>query len=131
MGAFVSTVAALFITLPILLYTIVFFAAKQWTKNSRRSMNAAINITTPLLIFSVHFLIIAIWSSSHIWGIMLFMLILGVVFTFIYWKSRDEIYYPKLFLGYWRLNFLVFSAAYIVLLVYGTTSRAIEAVTSG
>lgn len=130
MGAFLSTVAALFITLPILLYILIFYSMKQWTKNRRRSMNAAINLTTPMLIISVHFIITAIWSRSNIWGIILFMLILGIVFTYIYWKSRDEIYYSKLFLGYWRLNFLIFSVVYIVLLVYGTTSRAIEAVIS-
>lgn len=128
MGAVFSTVAALFITLPVLLYFIVFIVTKQWTKNHRKAMSAAINFTTFILIFSVHFLIVAIWARSFIWVIILFMLSTAIVFTFIFWKTKEEIVFPKIFTGVWRLNFLLLSAVYVGLLLYGAASRALDAV---
>ncbi|MEK3887072.1 DUF3397 domain-containing protein [Bacillus sp. FSL K6-3431] len=125
-----STLAATFITLPLFLYLLIFIGIKYWTKNGRQAMNTAINITTPVLFFSVHFLFLAIWSRSLIWYIIIFMLLIGFAFTFIYWKMKEEIIYRKLLLGYWRLIFLLFTLVYIILLVYGITIRAIEAVIS-
>jgi hypothetical protein len=128
MGELLSSLAALFITLPALLYFIIFIPLKIVTKNKRKAMNAAVNVTTFSLIFSIHFLILAIWNQSLFWVIALFMLITAVSFTILYWRIREEIIYPKVFLGYWRLNFLLFSVIYIGLLLYGITTRAIEAV---
>ncbi|MCM3110248.1 DUF3397 domain-containing protein [Lederbergia lenta] len=125
-----SIVAATFITLPILLYLVIFIGMKYWTKNGKRAMNTAINFTTPILIFSVHILFMTIWSYSFIGYIIMFMLLIAVIFTYIYWRMREEIIYHKLFLGYWRLIFLLFMLIYLVLVIYGVLSRAIEAVIS-
>src|SRR6185312_932616 len=99
---------------------------RKWTKNGRMARNFAINSTTVVLIFSVHFIIFAIWAKSMLFLILLFMLVTAITFTYIYWKVREEINYPKVFLGFWRLNFLLFSVIYIGLLLYGTISRAIH-----
>ncbi|MCR2820821.1 DUF3397 domain-containing protein [Lederbergia panacisoli] len=128
MLVFLSSLAALFIILPVLLYALVFFIMKQWTKSHQKAKSAAINITTFILIFSVHYLILVIWSKSFLWMIILFILLTAIVFTYIYWKVKEEIDYGKVFQGFWRLNFLLFSVVYIGLLLYGAASRAIEAV---
>ncbi|MBS4177221.1 DUF3397 domain-containing protein [Lederbergia citrea] len=128
MAVIFSSLAAIFVTLPVLLYILIFILTKQLTNNHRKAKSAAMNATTIVLIFSVHFLILAIWAKSLIWIIFLFMLITAIVFTYIYWKIREEIVYPKVFLGYWRLNFLLFSVLYIALLLYGAATRAIQAV---
>lgn len=130
MKIIISTVATIFITLPILLYLLIFIGVKYWTKNGRKAMNIAINITTPLLIFSVHHLFITIWSYSFFSYIIMFMLLVAMIFTYIYWRMRGEIIYRKLFLGYWRLIFLLFLLIYLLLVMYGIFSRAIEAIIS-
>lgn len=129
MGTFVSSLAAIIIILPILFFYIVYVIVRKWTANPKKARNVAINSTTIILIFSVHFMIMAIWSKSLLTIIFLFMLVIAIIFTFIYWKLQQEIIYRKVFIGYWRLNFLIFFSAYIVLLLYGTISRAVHAVT--
>lgn len=124
MGTFFSSAAALFITLPILFYILVFTVIKQLTRNHRKALNAAIYLTTFILIISVHFLIMTIWETSYLFVIILFMLVTAVFFTFLHWKTREEIIYGKVFAGYLRLNFLMFSVFYIGLLLFGIITRA-------
>ncbi|MCJ8006168.1 DUF3397 domain-containing protein [Lederbergia wuyishanensis] len=128
---FLTSLAAIFIILPVLFYALVFYSTKYWSKNNRKAKSVAINITTFILIFSVHYLILTIWSKSLLWMIILFILLTAIVFTFVYWKTKEEIHYRKVFQGFWRLNFLLFSAIYICLLIYGAASRAVEAIMFG
>ncbi|HEY4553527.1 MAG TPA: DUF3397 domain-containing protein [Bacillaceae bacterium] len=123
MGSVVSNLAALFITLPALFYLTVFIIVKQWTNDHRKAIDMAINGTTFILVVSVHFLIIAIWSRSMAGVIILFMLITALLFSILYWKKRDEIIFGKVFKGYWRLSFLLFSFVYLGLLLYGIATR--------
>lgn len=113
---------------PILGYILVFTLTKWITGTQRKAKGYALNITTIVLIFSVHFLIVTIWSKSFFGWIILFMLIIGILFSFMYWKIKQEINYPKVLIGYWRFNFLLFSFAYIILLFYGVVKSAIEAI---
>ncbi|MBW8348641.1 DUF3397 domain-containing protein [Bacillus sp. IITD106] len=128
MLALLSSLAAIFVILPVLLFVLVFFIVKLLTNSQKKAKGAAINITTFVLIFSVHYLILVIWSKSLLWLIILFVLLTAILFTYVYWKVKEEIDYGKVFQGFWRLNFLLFSAIYIGLLIYGAASRAIEAV---
>ncbi|MBS4207724.1 DUF3397 domain-containing protein [Bacillus sp. FJAT-50079] len=129
MGAVLNYFIAMMIIMPLFLYVIIFIIMKRWLRNGRKARNIAINITTPFLIMSVHFLMTAIWSRSLLWLIFLVMLITAVVFTIVYWRYREEIIYSKIVIGYWRLSFLLFSFAYIILMMYGIAYRAVEAVT--
>ncbi len=124
MGTIFSSAAALFITVPLLFYILVFTIVKQLTRNHKRALNAAIYLTTFVLVISVHFLIMAIWESSYLFVIILFMLVTAVFFTFLHWKTREEIIYGRVFAGYLRLNFLMFSFFYISLLLFGIITRA-------
>ncbi|RST60849.1 DUF3397 domain-containing protein [Siminovitchia terrae] len=124
MGTLFSSAAALFITVPLLFYIVVFTIVKQLTRNHKKALNAAIYLTTFILVISVHFLIMTIWESSYLFVIILFMLITAVFFTFLHWKTREEIIYWKVFAGYLRLNFLMFSVFYISLLLFGIITRA-------
>ncbi|MBD8003926.1 DUF3397 domain-containing protein [Bacillus norwichensis] len=124
MGTIFSSAAALFITVPLLFYILVFTIVKQLTRNHKKALNAAIYLTTFVLVISVHFLIMAIWESSYLFVIILFMLVTAVFFTFLHWKTREEIIYGRVFAGYLRLNFLMFSFFYISLLLFGIITRA-------
>ncbi|MCM3237827.1 DUF3397 domain-containing protein [Heyndrickxia oleronia] len=116
--------------LPFLGYFLSFILVKQLTRNHRRAVSIAIDITTLILIISVHFLIKGIWGQSLLWLIILIILMIGLVFVVFYRSVRDEIEYSRVFKGFWRLNFLFFTTIYIILFVYGMTSRILDSVMS-
>jgi hypothetical protein len=120
---FISMIAATFVTVPLAGYLIVFIFSKHLTKNHRRSVHRAIDFSTLLFIISVHFLIMIICEKSFLWLIMLILVILALTFVVIHWKYRQEVDFLRVFRGYWRFNFLLFSLAYLVLIVLGLFQR--------
>ncbi|RIW36311.1 DUF3397 domain-containing protein [Bacillus salacetis] len=123
MSSFISGVAAIFTLAPFLGYLAAFIIMKQLSGNHRKAVNAAVNITTFLLIISVHFIILAIWDKALVWVLLLILLIGTGILSIIHWKVKEEIVFRKVIKGGWRLSFLLFSTAYIVLLFYGIASR--------
>lgn len=128
MAAFFSSITAIFMIAPILFFIIVFSIVKLITKKQRTARNAAINMTTFVLILSVHFLVMAIWGKSMIWLILVVLLFVAIIFSFMFWKIKEEMIYNKMLIGYIRLNFLLFSGIYFLLFCYGIISRGISAV---
>lgn len=114
-----SYILATLVTIPIIGYIIIFTICKQMTRNHRRSVLIALDLSTLLVIFSVHYMIVAIWEQSYFWVILLVMLNMAIIYVLFYWKTKKEIDFLALFRGYWRLNFLLFSTAYLFLLVIG------------
>lgn len=123
MPEFFSSIIATFVTIPLLGYIIVFVISKLVTKQHRMSVRVAMDVTTLLLVISVHYFIMAIWDLSLLWVILLIMIIIAIVFVITHWKLKHEIQFKKLFKGFWRFNFLLFSFVYIILLVYGLILR--------
>ena len=128
---FFSWAAALFVTVPLAGYIIIFVLSKQLTGNHRRSVQRAIDASTIFFILAVHFLARVIWNQSYLWLIVLFMIILAIVFVCLHWKIRQEIDVARVFRGYWRFNFLLFFFAYLVLVVFGLYQRLSLLLVSG
>lgn len=123
MPGFFSALVAALITVPIIGYLAVFIITKQITGNHRRSVNLAIDFSTFLLVLSVHFLILTIWGKSFLWLILIILFGLAAIFVWIHWQYKEEIVLPKVFKGFWRFNFLLFSSAYIILVLFGLYKR--------
>jgi hypothetical protein len=123
MSSIFSSVIATFVTIPLLGYLVVFITSKQLTGNHRRSVHLAIDVSTFLFIVSVHFLIVAIWEKSFLGMIFITILLIGMMFIFIHWKTKEEIIFAHVFRGFWRFNFLLFFSAYIILVFYGLIQR--------
>jgi hypothetical protein len=123
MTGFISGTVAVLVTVPLVGYLIIFVLSKQLTKNHRRSVQRAIDFSTLLLIISVHFLVLTIWEQSFLWLILIILIIHALVFVFIHWKFRQEIDFFRVFRGYWRMNFLLFFFAYVVLIIFGIFQR--------
>jgi hypothetical protein len=120
---FFSSIIATFVTIPLLGYIIVFVISKLVTKKHRISVRVAMDVTTLLLVLAVHYFIMAIWDRSLLWVILLIMIIIAIVFVITHWKLKRDIHFKKIFKGFWRFNFLLFSFVYIILLVYGLILR--------
>lgn len=118
-----SWLVATFITIPVLGYIVFFVISKQITKNHRKAVQASIDLSTILFICSVHYLIKAIWGLSLIWVIILMMLIMAIIVVLVHYKVKEEIVLDKIFKGFWRVNFLLFFCAYLLLMLYGMIVR--------
>ncbi|TKC18563.1 DUF3397 domain-containing protein [Robertmurraya kyonggiensis] len=128
MSEIFSNIAAIFVTIPILGYVLIFVISKQITKHHRRSVRYALDGSTVLFIISVHFLIMTIWEKSFLWLIILLILLIGVAIVFLHWKIKQEIDYNRVFRGFWRFNFLMFFSAYIILIIIGIVQGVSNAV---
>ncbi len=126
MATFISTIVSMFVIIPFLGYFLTFITAKELLKNHRKAVHVATDITTFLLILSVHFIIISIWEKSFLWVILISIFMVGIIFTVVHWKAKGEIHFKKVFKGFWRVNFLLFSTAYISLLVVGLILRLVK-----
>jgi hypothetical protein len=122
LSSFISGLAAVFTLAPFLGYLTAFILMKQISGNHRKAVNTALNITTFLLIISVHFIILVIWDKPFIWVLLLMILTGTGILSIVHWRIREEIIFRKVIKGGWRLSFLIFSTAYIILLVYGIAS---------
>lgn len=123
MTGFFSSIIATFVTIPLLGYIIVFIISKLITKKHRKSIGIALDVTTLLLIICVHYLIMAIWEISLLWLLFIILILTAAAFVVAHWKIKHEIHLTKVFKGCWRFNFLLFSFAYVVLLIYGLILR--------
>ncbi|MBB6443734.1 DUF3397 domain-containing protein [Bacillus benzoevorans] len=123
MTAFFSSIIATFVTIPLLGYIIVFIVSKLITKKHRKSIGMALDVTTLLLIICVHYLIMAIWEISLLWLIFIILILTAAAFVVAQWKVKHDIHLTKVFKGFWRFNFLLFSFVYFALLIYGLILR--------
>ncbi len=83
------------------------------------SVRISVDISTILFIVSVHFLIHTIWGISMIWAIFLVLIMVALTVVIVHYKVKEEIVMNKVVRGFWKLNFIIFSFAYIVLVIYG------------
>ena len=129
MSGIFSSIIASFVTIPLLGYIIVFVISKWLTKKHHKSVRVALDLTTFFLVIAVHYLIKVIWGISLFWVICIVMILVAIMFVVIHWKIKQEIDFAKVFKGFWRFNFLLFSLAYLLLLIYGLISRVSRTIT--
>ncbi len=129
MSGIFSSIIASFVTIPLLGYIIVFVISKWLTKKHHKSVRVALDLTTFFLVIAVHYLIKVIWGLSLFWVICIVMILVAIMFVVIHWKTKQEIDFAKVFRGFWRFNFLLFSLVYLLLLIYGLISRVSRTIT--
>ncbi len=112
-------IVATFVTMPILALYFIYLISIKTTKNKKRSLKLAVDYSTILFIIAVYFIVYEIWTKSFFWIIMIVILIIGMIFTIIHWKVSEDIQLGKLLIGIWRVNFLLFFFAYLLLSLYG------------
>lgn len=127
---FVSSIAAVFITLPFIGYIIFFISAKQFTRNHKRSVQFAMDMSTLLFIVSVHYLIVTIWDKHIFWLIMLIMIANALVVVLVHYKVKGEIIFQKVLKGFWRVNFAFFLCAYLLLFSIGLITSITKILTT-
>lgn len=114
-----SSLFAAFVTLPFLLYVLIFVSVKKVTKKHKKAVHVAIDSSTWLFVLSVHFLIVTIWQVSLFWLILVALLILAILATVLQWNMHGEVELKRVFKAFWRFTFLLFGTLYVTLLFLG------------
>lgn len=126
MEVIISGAVATIITLPFLGLFLIFIACRSFVSNKRKSMLLTIDLSTILFIIAVHFLMLVIIGKSYLWLIILILISICMMFVLIHWKVKQEIDTPKVFKGFWRFTFLLFTIGYFVLIVVGLIRSIVQ-----
>jgi hypothetical protein len=116
---FLAGTVATFVTVPMLTLITVYIFCLKISHNKKKSFHVAVDVTTFFLILSVHTLIFVIWGKTLIWVIAILLLFTAIGMSLVYWSITEEIRFQKLMKGVWRLNFLIFLTAHLLLTLYG------------
>jgi hypothetical protein len=112
---------------PFLLYFLVYASFKRKTRKLRKSAVIARDVTTFALFFSVFRLTDVIFQKPLLWVLVLIFLCGCIGVSIVLWKLEKEITLSKLMKINWRLQFLLLSAAYAGLLLFGIYDRILSA----
>lgn len=118
------TLATIFIFAPFILFIGIILLARRRMK--RKSIGLAADLTTFLLLFSVPVSIETVWGYS-IGGILYALaVLLAILLLIIEWRNSKEIEVIKYIRKTWRIYFLVFSSAYVLVWIVGITQALIS-----
>jgi hypothetical protein len=126
MAAFLSSIMATFVTLPMIAFLIFYVFARILTKNGKKAFLLTVDLSTFFFILSVYYLILVIWKKSFMSYIFMILIIICMIFLLLHWKFKQEIDIRKVMKGFWRFNFLFFSFCYICLVIFGLFKRLSE-----
>ncbi|MFC0188999.1 DUF3397 domain-containing protein [Fictibacillus aquaticus] len=127
MATFTGGVLGIFAAAPFLMYFLVYVSFKRQTRKLRKSAVIARDVTTFTLFFSVHRLTEVIFNEPFYWALALIFLSGCIGVSVVLWKLEKEITFGKLMKINWRLQFLLMSAAYAGLIVFGIYDRILSA----
>ncbi|WP_053219772.1 DUF3397 family protein [Virgibacillus senegalensis] len=114
------------LTLPAVVSWLVYFIARKIRKNRLKALHVSVNYTTLLYILSVGVILHHLYETNYFGYIALFLLVLLSVFIIVQFKQRGEVLFRIAWRKYWRLNFLLFSLLYLLLVIYGVTASLLE-----
>src|SRR4051812_24955038 len=111
------------VIMPVLVYMTVYTISRQRLKNNKKAVRLSADVTTIFLIMAVHFAAIALFENSYLWIILIILILIAITVLFMHYKVREEVDLKRVFTGFWRASFLLFSAGYFVLAVIGIAER--------
>ena len=127
MDSLLAGLIATCVIMPIVVYMTVYTITRQMLKNNKKAVRLSADTTTIFLIMAVHYAVIALFEHSYLWVIMIILIIIASSVLFMHYKVREEVDLKRVFTGFWRASFLLFSAAYFLLALIGIVERIIKA----
>ncbi|CUA81041.1 DUF3397 domain-containing protein [Anoxybacillus suryakundensis] len=122
---------AVMIVMPFFSFFFMFVLAKTvFRRKGKRAFHFAVNGSTIFFIFAVHVLLQAIFQRSYIVELLIFFIVTFMIGMILYWKKTGDVSLQRTFKLYWRMQFLLFTTAYIGLFIYGIIHRAVIAFSS-
>lgn len=122
---------AVMIVMPFFSFFFMFVLAKTvFRRKGKRAFHFAVNGSTIFFIFAVHVLLQAIFQRSYIVELLIFFIVTFMIGMILYWKKTGDVSLQRTFKLYWRMQFLLFTTAYIGLFIYGIIHRVMIAFSS-
>ncbi|MCM3003875.1 DUF3397 domain-containing protein [Priestia koreensis] len=123
LGSFFAGVIATFVTVPFLAFLLSYIVFRKVTKNNLKSFRISVDVTTIFLIGSVYHATYVIWGKSYLWAICLVLLLTAIMLFLLHWKYKQDIQLRRIWKGFWRMNFLLFTVGYAAFAIYGVVAR--------
>ncbi|MCL6616984.1 MAG: DUF3397 domain-containing protein, partial [Anoxybacillus ayderensis] len=96
----------------------------------KRALHFAVNGSTIFFILAVHVLLQAVFQRSYIVELLIFFIVTFMIGIVLYWKKTGDVSLQRTFKLYWKMQFLLFTTAYIGLFIYGIIHRVMIAFSS-
>lgn len=122
---YLSIIIALLITFPFIPTIIVYKVSDKIVKHKLRALHIAINWTTILYIFATIRILNMMFDQQFIGIVIGLILVLLAIIIIWQWKIKTEVLLNKALKILWRLCFIIFLFAYLILVVYGIILRMI------
>ncbi|WP_197141757.1 DUF3397 domain-containing protein [Lysinibacillus sphaericus] len=126
MKDFLHIMISVIIFCPILLFMIVYLVGRKVKIRGTHAFGVASDVTTLCLFFSVPLAIRVLWNVDVSALLVTLTVVMAIIFTYIDWRTKKEIEVKPLLRKIWRFQFLVLSAAYIVICLVGVIRSVIE-----
>ncbi|AGT31425.1 membrane protein [Geobacillus genomosp. 3] len=123
MGDWLAPMLATFVTLPLLLFLLIYLGARLFGGRKRAAFYAAVNVATAFFIAAVYFLLAVLFGKSYLVHLLLFLFGLHTAIALGYWRKKIDFRPAAVFRLFWRASFLIFAFLYAGLLVYGMVAR--------
>ncbi len=96
-----------------------FLIFRKMRMKKRYALGFSADITVFVLFFSVLIALYSVWGNTYISFLLGIMLCVGLIVTFLDWRTKNEIDVPLLLKRIWRLYFLLLSALYVIVCMVG------------
>ncbi|MGE7948263.1 DUF3397 domain-containing protein [Lysinibacillus sp. NPDC093688] len=126
MKDFLHIMISIIIFCPILLFVIVYLFSRKVKIRGTHAIGVASDVTTLCLFFSVPLAIRVLWNVNVSALLVTLAVVMAIIFTYIDWRTKKEIEVKSLLRKIWRFQFLVLSAAYIVICLVGVIRSVLE-----
>ncbi|MEB2298236.1 DUF3397 domain-containing protein [Lysinibacillus xylanilyticus] len=126
MKDFLHIMISIIIFCPILLFVIVYLFSRKVKIRGTHAIGVASDVTTLCLFFSVPLAIRVLWNVNVSALLVTLAVVMAIIFTYIDWRTKKEIEVKSLLRKIWRFQFLVLSAAYVVICLVGVIRSVLE-----
>ena len=99
---------------PIVVLCLFYFILKKMKLKQRYAVGFSADITTLLLILAVPYIVQTMWNVNIYIIIIIVAIVLGLILTFIEWRTKKEIEIPTLMRKIWRVYFVMLMITYII-----------------
>lgn len=125
MKEIIQYLISVMILLPLIPFLVTFFISKR--KNiASKAFGTAADVTTIFLLFSIPLMMKGIWNISIVWIMLAVLILIGIVFTYIDWRTKKEIEIFPLLKKIWRIYFILLTVTFILIWIVGLIMSIME-----
>lgn len=119
-------IIALFLFVPFIFTIISFIIFAKLKVNKGKALGYAADLTTPLFMITIPIVVNTVWDIHITFYFICALLIIGIIVTFIEWRTKKEIEIPLCLRKIWRIYFLLLSVMYMLVMIIGLIYEIVQ-----